>query len=164
MPNARGEPLVMHWQEFGDASRALASTIAASGFHPDVVLCIARGGLIVGGALAYALDVKKCLSINVEYYTGIAERLEIPVLLPPTPDLHDMQAMDVLIADDVTDTGNTLALVDDFCRGRVGEARTAVLYGKPWSIVHSDYQWRETDKWIAFPWSADGPVAGAAPR
>ena len=42
------------------------------------------------------------------------------------------------------------------------EARTGVLYRKPWSVIDPDFVWRETDLWIAFPWAADGPVAGAA--
>jgi uncharacterized protein len=46
----------------------------------------------------------------------------------------------------------------------VAEARTAVLYEKPRSIVACDYVWRRTEAWITFPWSADPPVteSGAA--
>jgi hypoxanthine phosphoribosyltransferase len=65
----------------------------------------------------------------------------------------------MLIADDVADTGQTLALVKDFCAAQVGEVRTAVLYEKPRSIVSCDYVWRRTDRWIVFPWSADPPVS-----
>jgi hypoxanthine phosphoribosyltransferase len=63
------------WPMFGEATQALARDVAASGFRPDVVLAIARGGLTVAGALAYALGVKNCSSINVEFYTGVDERL-----------------------------------------------------------------------------------------
>ena len=64
----------------------------------------------------------------------------------------------VLVVDDVADTGRTLALVKDFCAGSVGEARIAVLYEKPGSIVRCEYVWRRTDRWIDFPWSAAGPA------
>ena len=43
------------WEEFGDASRELAQTIADDGFGPDVVVAIARGGLLLAGSIAYAL-------------------------------------------------------------------------------------------------------------
>lgn len=42
------------------------------------------------------------------------------------------------------------------------EARTAVLYAKPRSVVDPDYVWRRTDRWITFPWSAQPPVAPSA--
>ena len=49
---------VLTWDLFGAASRDLAQTVADSGFAPDVVLGIARGGLVPAGALAYSLDCK----------------------------------------------------------------------------------------------------------
>ncbi|HEX4538645.1 MAG TPA: phosphoribosyltransferase [Acidimicrobiales bacterium] len=153
---------VLTWSMFGVAVRELAGSIASSGFRPDLVLSIARGGLTVGGTLAYALATKNCAIINVEYYTGIDERLELPAVLPPVPDPVGMNDLNVLIADDVADTGRTLAMVSEFCRRHVREARTGVLYRKPWSTIDPDYVWRETNRWIAFPWSAEGPVAGAS--
>jgi hypoxanthine phosphoribosyltransferase len=152
----------MEWQEVGPAARALAERIVGDGYHPDVVLSIARGGLLVGGALAYALGVKNTLTLNVEFYAGVDERLATPVILPPVPDLSGLEGASVLIADDVADTGHTLALVTDFCRGKFADVRVAVLYEKPWTTVGGDYVWRRTDRWIDFPWSADAPVAVAA--
>jgi hypoxanthine phosphoribosyltransferase len=152
---------VLTWPMFGMAIRELAAMIVGSGFRPDLVLTIARGGLTVGGTLAYAIGTKNCATINVEYYTGIDERrLDLPVVLPPVPDPVGMDDLSVLIADDVADTGQTLAMVNEFCGRHVREARTGVLYRKPWSTIDPDFVWRETDRWIAFPWSADPPVVG----
>jgi hypoxanthine phosphoribosyltransferase len=149
---------VMSWEDLGRGSRELAEQVHGDGYRPDIVLAIARGGLLVAGALAYALDVKNTFTMNVEFYTGIDERLPVPMLLPPIPDLVDMQEQRVLIADDVADTGATLALVKGFCKGSVGEVRCAVLYEKPRSDVRCEYVWRRTDRWIDFPWSAEAPV------
>ena len=148
----------MTWDVFGDATRELATAVHADGFAPDVVVAIARGGLTVAGALAYALDVKNCGAMNVEFYVGIDERLDVPVVIPPTLDLVDVAGMKVLVADDVADTGHTLKLVREVLAQHVAEARTAVLYRKPRSIVDADYVWQETDRWIDFPWSALPPV------
>ena len=68
--------------------------------------------------------------MNVEFYTGVDERLPVPMILPPVPELVDLHDARMLIADDVADTGQTLALVKGFCAGQVGEVRTAVLYEK----------------------------------
>ena len=56
--------------------------------------------------------------MNVEFYTGVDERLEMPMILPPVPDLVDFSETQVLIADDVADTGATLALVKEFLDGQ----------------------------------------------
>lgn len=149
---------VMTWADLGEGARDLAEQAHRDGYQPDIVLAIARGGLLVGGGLGYALGVKNTFTMNVEFYTGIDERLEMPMLLPPVPDLVDFAEQRVLIADDVADTGATLALVKDFCEGKVAEVRCAVLYEKPRSAVNCEYVWRRTDRWIDFPWSARRPV------
>ncbi len=152
------EQLRMSWDELGVGSKALARQVVADGFRPDFILGISRGGLLVAGALAYALGVKNTFTMSVEFYTGVDERLELPMLLPPIPDLVDLQEERVLIADDVADTGQTLVLVKDFLEGRVAEVKIAVLYEKPRSVMRCEYVWNRTDRWIVFPWSADDPV------
>jgi uncharacterized protein len=153
---------VMTWDELGVGARELAEAVHADGWIPDLVLGISRGGLLLAGAIAYALGVKNTATISVEFYTGIDERLEMPMLLPPVPDFVDLSKERVLVADDVADTGATLELVRDFCAERVGETRVAVLYEKSRSTIASDYVWRRTDEWITFPWSADPPVTGGS--
>jgi hypoxanthine phosphoribosyltransferase len=147
------------YEAFGTASRELAQQVADSAFEPDLILSIARGGLFLGGALGYALEVKNLFVMNVEFYTDVDERLDLPVVLPPTLDAVDLAGAHVLVADDVADTGKTLELVRDFCAGYVAEVRTAVIYEKPRSIVSCDYVWKRTDRWINFPWSTLPPVA-----
>ena len=152
------EQLRMSWDELGTGTKALTDQVAADGFRPDFILGISRGGLLVAGALAYVLGVKNTFTMSVEFYTGVDERLDMPMLLPPIPDLVDLHEERVLIADDVADTGQTLVLVKDFLEGKVADARIAVLYEKPRSVVHCEYVWSRTDRWIVFPWSADDPV------
>jgi len=149
---------VMLWDELGAGARELARAVADDGYRPDLILAIARGGLLVCGALGYALGVKNTFTMNVEFYTGVDERLELPMILPPVPDLVDFADFKVLIADDVADTGATLQLVKEFCEGKVAEVRCAVLYEKSRSAVKCEYVWRRTDRWITFPWSAEEPV------
>jgi hypoxanthine phosphoribosyltransferase len=150
------------WVEFGEASRDLARQVAESGFQPDVVLAIARGGLTVAGALAYALSVKNCFAMNVEFYTGVDERIDVPVMLPPMLDLVDITGLKVLVADDVADTGMTLQLVHSVIEKHVSEARCAVLYQKSRSVIDCEFVFRRTDGWINFPWSTLPPVVEPA--
>jgi hypoxanthine phosphoribosyltransferase len=155
VPGAREE---LTWELFGQASRELAEQVADDGYRPNIILSIARGGLFVAGALGYALDVKNLHVANVEFYTGVDERLPVPIMLPPVPNVVDLSGAHVLVADDVADTGATLKLVRDFCAGHVADVRCAVVYEKPHSSVRCEYVWRRTDRWINFPWSTLPPV------
>ncbi|MDZ5661842.1 phosphoribosyltransferase family protein [Nocardioides sp. S-58] len=149
---------VLTYELFGTATRELAQEVADSGFEPDIVLAIARGGLALGMGLGYALAVKNISVVNVEFYTGVDQRLDVPIMLPPTPAAVDLSGLKVLITDDVADTGRTLELVHDFLSGHVSEARTVVVYEKPQSVIKPDYSWWRTERWIDFPWSSLPPV------
>ncbi|WP_062381798.1 phosphoribosyltransferase [Demequina pelophila] len=152
------------WQGFGDATRELAQTVADDGFEPDAVVAVARGGLPIGGALSYALGTKGVGTLNVEFYTGIDERLPEPVVLPPLLDTDALRGLKVLVADDVADTGETLALVKTLMEQHAAEVRTVVLYAKSRSVIDPDYVWKRTDDWITFPWSALPPVVAGKPH
>ncbi len=149
---------ILTYELFGVAVRELAQQVIDSGYEPDIVLSIARGGLGLGMGLGYALDVKNLSAVNVEFYTGIDERLDVPIMLPPTPAAVDLTGLRVLITDDVADTGRTLELVQQYCAGHVAEVRTAVIYEKSRTVINADYVWRRTEQWIDFPWSASGPL------
>jgi uncharacterized protein len=155
---ADDEREILTYDLFGVAVRDLAQQVVDSGYEPDLVLSIARGGLGLGMGLGYALDVKNLSAVNVEFYTGVDQRLDVPIMLPPTPQAVDLSGLKVLLADDVADSGKTLEIVQEFCADHVAEARTAVIYEKPWTVVNADYVWRRTDKWINFPWSSEPPL------
>jgi len=148
----------MDWALYGTAVRELATMVADDDYRPDMILSIVRGGMFVAGSLGYALAVKNLYVINVVYYTGVDERLDLPVVLPPYVDWVDLAEARILIADDVADTGHTLDLVEKHARQEVAEVRSAVLYQKPQSVVDCDYVWRYTERWINFPWSTEPPV------
>jgi hypothetical protein len=149
---------VLGYEDFGRAARELAATVVESGYEPDWIVCIARGGLLIGGALGYALPLKNIATINVEFYTDVDERLDVPVVLPPVLDLVDLANTKVLVVDDVADTGETLAMVVALLTPTVEEVRSAVLYEKSRSVHRPDYVWRRTDAWINFPWSTEPPI------
>jgi hypoxanthine phosphoribosyltransferase len=150
------------WAEFGEASRSLAQQVADSGYQVDVVIAIARGGLLLAGSISYALGVKSCGALNVEFYTGVDTRLPEPIVLPPMLDEVSLDGKRVLIVDDVSDSGHTLALVIRLLQASGAGVRTAVLYTKPRTVQEANYTWRRTDKWINFPWSVQPPVVASA--
>ncbi|MCQ9343732.1 phosphoribosyltransferase [Corynebacterium sp. 153RC1] len=152
---------VLTWEGFGTASRELAQQIVDSGFTPDIIVAVARGGLVPAGALSYSMGVKLSDAINVEFYTDVHETLPDPVLLEPLLDTNSIKGKRLLVVDDVADSGRTLALVLKLLEGYGSEVRSAVVYAKSASEVDPDYVWRRTDEWIVFPWSALPPVTSA---
>lgn len=149
---------VLSWARFGEATRELSRRIVADGFEPEVVVAIARGGLLPAGAIAYGLGVKNCGALNVEFYTGIGTVLTAPEVLPPALDLAYLGGRRVLVVDDVADSGHTLKLAIELLDGEGADVRSVTIYTKPGSVVTPDYAWRETPNWIDFPWSAQGSV------
>src|SRR5918993_5354956 len=148
---ATGEHERLSWDQFGEASRELARAILRDGFEPDVVVAIARGGLLPAGAIAYALGVKNCGALNVEFYTGIGTVLDAPEVLPPVLDIDYLAGRRVLLVDDVADSGRTLALAVEMLRTRGADVRSVTVYTKPGSIATPDYSWREAPPWDDFP-------------
>ncbi len=153
---------ILTWADYGIGVRDLARQIADDDFRPDIILGIARGGLIPTGSLGYALSIKNCYMMNVEYYTDVDVRLDVPVILPPYLELVDLKGSDILVVDDVADTGYTLAKVYEFVAHSVRTTRAAVLYEKSASVIKADYVWRRTDRWINFPWSCEPPIVPPA--
>ncbi|GAA3610922.1 phosphoribosyltransferase [Kineosporia mesophila] len=154
---------ILTWDLFGEASRELARDIAGSGFRPDMVIAVARGGLLPAGAISYALGVKAAGTLNVEFYSDIEETLPDPVVLEPLLDTDAIVGKNLLVVDDVADSGRTLDLVLELLRRhQPAQVRSAVLYTKPRTIVQPDFSWRETDRWINFPWSSKPPVVSGA--
>lgn len=155
------------WQGFGDACRQIAQQIADSGWIPDLIVAIARGGMLPAGAISYALGVKANGAINVEFYTGVGKTMTEPEILEPYMDISSLEGKRVLIVDDVADSGKTLKLIMDLIakeglsmggNSTKVNARSATIYLKPTSIIKPDYVFKQTDKWINFPWSVLPPV------
>src|SRR5690606_37154477 len=133
------------WDGFGSATRDLAREILASGFEPEAVVAIARGGLLPAGAIAHGLGAQNRGASNVEFYTGIGTVLDAPEVLPPALDMEYLVGRRVLLVDDVADSGRTLALAVELLREQGAEVRSVTIYTKPTTVIQPDYAWKGTD-------------------
>ncbi|EEH64435.1 phosphoribosyl transferase domain protein [Gleimia coleocanis DSM 15436] len=160
----------LDWPTFGQAMRDVTQEIVNTGWVPDLIVAIARGGLLPAGAISYAMGVKAIGTMNVEFYTDVHETLPEPVLLPPLMDVSALEGKKVLVVDDVADSGKTLKMVMELIAEKglsldggasvKVDAKCAVIYKKPQSVIDPDFTWKETDLWINFPWSSQ-PVIKA---
>ncbi len=126
--------------------------------HPfDALLMITRGGIVPGGILAEALDIRYVLTAAVRFPAteGVEKRLAWPTFLQ-FPEDALLEGRRVLIVDDVWDDGRTIMTV----KGRVEQAgalpELAVLHYKPTRSLFPknkpDYFAAITDKWVVYPW------------
>jgi len=130
----------------------------------DLLLGVARGGMIPACLVAQRLDIRAVLLTSAVYYTGIDTRLEAPIIahFPPDEVLRDRR---LLIVDDVWDSGETLVAVRARARAVAGcTVATAVLHHKPGRSAYpldGPDAWAErTEDWLRYPWDPGLP-AGA---
>ena len=152
---------IISWQKIYTISRKLARMIKKSGFQPDIIVAIARGGYVPARILCDFLDVTSLASIRVIHYEAGATKKKCARLADPLS--VDVTNMNVLIVDDVNDTGDTLEVavkhVADF---HPADVRVAVLHHKQVSTFSPDYyggkilKWR----WIIYPWAVIEDVGG----
>ena len=149
MPQTEFE--VPTWNQIYDMLLSQAETISKSCFKPDIIIGIARGGWLPARVLTDLLEIPSLANVSAEYYMGIAETKNEPVLIQGVSVA--VAGKKVLIADDVADSGRSLKLVKEHVLQQgAKEVKTATVYCKPWSIVKPDYYERETKLWIVFPW------------
>lgn len=127
---------VLTWEGFGVASRELAQQIVDSGYEPEIIIAVARGGLLPAGALSYTMGVKLSDAINVEFYTDVAETLPDPVLLEPLLDIESISDRRLLVVDDVADSGRTLHLVLDLLKTHGGKYAPLCSTASPARRLH----------------------------
>ncbi|NJE54575.1 phosphoribosyltransferase [Thermococcus sp. 21S9] len=144
------DKVYLTWWQIDRAVFALAEEIQKH-FMPDVIVGIARGGLIPAVRLSHVLGDVELKVIDVKFYKGIDERMEKPVVTIP---LHgSLKDKRVVIVDDVSDTGKTLEVViEEVKKAGAKEVKVACLSMKPWTKVVPDFYVFRTDKWIVFPW------------
>ena len=145
------EFLPVSWSEVHKLSLKLAEAIVRSKYVPDMIIGILRGGFIVARILADALDVDELGVVEVKFYKSVGERAERPIITQPL--VVEVRDKNVLIVDDVVDSGRTLEIVSQQVRLRgAKKVKSAALFVKPRSIINPDYYVIKTTKWILFPW------------
>ncbi|MCE4616403.1 MAG: hypothetical protein F7C09_04985 [Aeropyrum sp.] len=147
----RVELMYISWDDVDEAVREVAASIRRSGFEPNVIVGILRGGVVPARLLADELGVEDIGIVEVKLYTSIGVRKPRPYIRQPL--VLEVRGRNVLVVDDVSDSGLTLQYaieaVDLYMPSQV---KTATLYIKPWTSLIPDYYARSVDKWIVFPW------------
>jgi hypoxanthine phosphoribosyltransferase len=142
----------------------LARMVLDSGWMPDDIIALWRGGAPVGVAVHEFLHYHglrpRHRTLICKSYTGIQSR-EGEVMLEGADEVFGSvtKGSRVLIVDDVFDSGNTARTVLERLAQCDADARLATVYWKPsQNKTHCkpDFYVRETEDWIVFPHELDG--------
>ena len=148
---ARAKFEVPTWNQIYDMLLSQAKKIRQSGFKPDVIVGIMRGGWIPARVLSDLLEIPDLAAVRVEFYLGVAETRNEPVLTQGVSAV--VEGKKALLVDDVADTGKSLRLArEHVLQQGATEVRIATVYRKPWSVIKPDYYEMETSCWVVFPW------------
>jgi len=131
------------------------SMLVALKKKPDAIVAIGRGGLIPATILSYNLNIKVIQNFQIESYEG--ETNTGVHKLWQSPEFHFVEAFsgkNILVVDDLADSGNTLRLVKRFFEYKNINLLFATLYTKKGTAFTPDVSLREysTEEWIVFPW------------
>jgi hypoxanthine phosphoribosyltransferase len=145
------EFLFLSWEDVQVLCEKVSDKIIESGYRPDLLIAISRGGFDPARIMSDQLDIRKLASLQIIYYTGLNTRRDEPeVLFPLNAQVKDLK---VLVIDDVSDSGNSLIAVKKYVEDKgAAEVKLATLHHKPWSKFKPDYYADEVDKWIIYPW------------
>lgn len=156
-------------QQLLEDSFRLGAQILNSGFHPNFIVGVWRGGSPVGIAvqeLLYYFDVRSDhISIRTSSYTGIGERTSHVRVHGLSYMIRNVNAEDsLLIVDDVYDSGLSVQAIIETIhvkarRNAPDDIRVATAYFKPGNNRtdrEPDYYVHSTDKWLVFPHELDG--------
>jgi len=142
---------VPSWDEIYEKLLSLAEKMRKDGFQPDIIVGISRGGWPPARVMSDLLGNTKLANVTVEFYVGIAETTDEPVITQPVS--MSIEGKNVLLFDDVADTGKSLRLVKDhLIINGAKSVKTAVIFYKPWSVIVPDYYETKTGSWVVFPW------------
>jgi len=145
------------WNQIYDMLLHIAQKIQADGYKPDVIIGVARGGMVPSRILLDLLETKDFASIQIEYYEGINQTKHKPILKQCLNTT--LTGKRALLVDDISDRGNSLLLAKNHLQqSGAKEIKIATLYAKPATITKPDYYEKLTSSWIVFPWDAKETV------
>ncbi len=154
------DKLIIDWKKYNLIVEKLALQINDSGFKPDLLIGIARGGLPIIDVLSRIFKLK-CAYLAVESYSGKGIEDQQGKLVFSREMSSTVQNMkgNILLCDDLSDTGVTLNKSIDWLKkypplkGKIKSIKTAVLWKKKDSIFEPNFcaQKLDSNPWIVQP-------------
>ncbi len=155
---------VMDWNLFYKLARQVATKINSSGYRPDIIVGLARGGWVLARVLCDLIGIKDLVSLKVEHWGVTATpdgkaKLKYPLNV-------DITGKNVLVVDDITDTGESMRVTLEYLKSlKPSEIKTAALRHINTSKFLPDYFGEEISwRWVIFPWNFTEDMCNIIPK
>ena len=142
---------VLNWTQIYNMLLSQATRICQSGFRPNVIVGVSRGGWLPARVLSDLLENPNLANVRAECYESINKQKIHPILTQRIS--MEITGKSVLVVDEVADSGKSLRLVVNHAQElNAREVKTATLYYKTHSTLKPDYFEKTTSRWVVFPW------------
>lgn len=150
---------IISWQ---DVDALIDHLMPQFEYEFDAMVLITRGGIIPGGLLSEAMDIKHILTAAVDFPAEL-EREKSGLFAWPRflqfPEDELVRERRTLVIDDVWGSGRTITSVKNRVVAAGGTAYTCVLHFNPhrnlFGSARPDYYAAITDAFIIYPWEID---------
>lgn len=147
------------WNQMYELAEKTVNKINKSGYKPDKIIAITRGGWVPAMMFSDLLGNRDMLSLKIEHWTYTAKKEAEAVLKYPIQT--DLGGQKILLVDDLTDSGDSIALaLEDIKKHNPKEIRTATLIHKKQSKIKPDYYAKQKNRWewIILPWNINEDI------
>ncbi len=146
---------IPNWDELTELTFQVSLQIKEDGHHFPILVTLAKGGFPLARILADFLQIPVILSIGVRFYTDIGTHAQVPEVYQDIAPLESIAGKEVLLFDDVADSGISLEFAKDYLeKSGAGKVTTSTLYYKERSKVVPEYFGQQTSDWVVFPFEA----------
>jgi hypoxanthine phosphoribosyltransferase len=155
---------LMSWDLFENLSKKVAERIKESGYQPDFMVGLARGGWVLSRVLCDYLGVKDLVSLKVEHW-GVTATPDGKAQIKYPFDI-DLSGRRVLVVDDITDTGESMMIAAEYVQSKnPAQIKTSALRHIEGSKFKPDFygdiiKWR----WVVFPWNYVEDMCNIIPK
>lgn len=152
----------LSWQQIEKDTLSIVHKMHTDDFVPDMIISLARSGLIPASLISYCLSNKNLYVIKADLTktqsSGKTQDLRTrPVLTQRIK--RSLKGLKILVVDEMTVSGETLKLVSSYLKTKKPkDVRFAVLYKQPWTQFKPDYFGKEISYWPIYPWRELGNV------
>jgi len=150
--------IALTWEDVEQGAMNIISRMKEDNFEPDVIISIARSGLIPASLISYALGNKELYVIKIDF--SKTQKLDKLQDMRHKPKISqelskDIEGKKILVVDEMVVSGETLQLVSDYLAMKdPAEVKYAVLYKQPWTQFNPDYYGEKVTAWPIFPWKS----------
>jgi len=140
------------WDQLDSLTLQVAKQVKEAHVRFDLVVALAKGAWPMSRSFVGYSGVKELASLGVKFYKGVDNRLNKPEIYQELPASVEIKGKDILIFDDVADTGESLVFTKNYLLSKGAKSvKTAAILLKPWSVLIPDFYGAATEAWIIFP-------------